>query len=397
MNENTQGSPPKPVVSMRALTVIDSLAVGGAEQSLSMMVPHMVARGVDMQVAYLTERRGVAQELVAAGATLHSLDGATGRLAALRNLRRLMRRLQPDVVHTTLFKADVLGRTAAASVRIPLVSSFVTESYGPEHVSNPEYRAWKVRAAQAVDATTARFVTRFHAVSAASADVMADRLMIRRDKIEVISRGRDPRRLGVRSADRRARLRAELGIENDQIMILAAARHYHLKGLDVLVRAFPKVYASFPNARLVIAGRDGPATAELERLIDGGGVRAAVRLIGYRADVPDLMCAADVFALPSRAEGSPGALIEAMALQAPIVATDIPSVRELAGDTPVTANLSAVGSADDMSRALLEMIYDPGMAASMAAAGRKRFLERYTMDAIADATVDLYRRVASAR
>ncbi len=375
---------------MRVVTVIDSLAVGGAEQSLQMLAPHLIARGVDLHVAYLVERPGVAEALIERGARLHAVAGTGGRAGALARLLRLLRELRPDIVHTTLYEADVLGRTAAAILRIPVVSSFVTEAYGPEHVANPEYAAWKVRAAQLVDAATARFVTRFHAVSVSSADVMASRLRIRRDKITVIPRGRDPKRLGTRSPERRRRIRAGLGIADGSPLIVAAARHYHLKGLDVLVRAFPGVVASFPEATLLIAGREGPATPELRRLITAGGVEQSVVLAGYRSDVPDLMCAADVVVLPSRAEGSPGVLLEAMALEAPTVASDIPSVRELSADG-ATAALCAVESADDMARAINGLLDDPGAVQRLAAAAQERFVACYTMSAIARETIMLYR------
>nr|MDJ0953260.1 glycosyltransferase [Acidimicrobiia bacterium] len=316
---------------MRVLTIIDSLAVGGAEQSLAGLTPHLTASGVEVHVAYLVERSGVGPELEAAGAVLHSLVGTGGRFGWLRRTRALIRKLRPDLVHTTLFEADIIGRTAAWSLRVPVVSSIVTEAYGPEHVDNPEYRAWKVRAAQAADAVTARMVRRFHAVSSSSAEVMAKRLRIPPGKIDVIPRGRDVAKLGERTPERRARVRASLGLTEDEPMVLAAARHFHSKGLDVLACAFPAVVDRFPSARLIIAGRNGPATPDIERIVQDGGVAEATEFLGYRNDVPDLMCAADVFALPSRVEGSPGALIEAMALCVPAVASDIPSVRELVG------------------------------------------------------------------
>ncbi len=378
---------------MRVLTIIDSLAVGGAEQSLAMATPHLIARGVEMHVAYLTEREGIAADLLAAGAQIHSLAGPDGRLRGLLRTIRLIRALRPDLVHTTLFKADILGRTAAWVNRVPVVSSFVTESYGPEHVSNPEYRAWKVRAAQLIDAVTARFVARFHAVSASSAALMAQRLRVRTDKIDVIPRGRDPERLGTRSAVRHEKARAALGLgAGDGPIVLAAGRHYHLKGLDLVVAAWPKVVAAFPGAHLLVAGREGPATADLARLIEDGGVEEAVTLLGYRPDVPELMCAADVFVLPSRAEGSPGVLIEAMALELPTVATHIPSVREIAGGGAPTALLVPLDSPEDMAAAIITLLGDAAFAGRLAASGRDRYLSNYTMGAVADATVALYER-----
>lgn len=377
---------------MRVLVMIDSLRAGGAAQSMSSTVPHLVKRGVELHYAYLRQRPGIADELIAEGVTIHDLSGKGGRAAWLARASRTLRAVRPDLVHTTLFEADLIGRCAAWPLRIPVVSSLVAESYGPEHVGNPLYRAWKVRGFQLVDMVTARLVTRFHAVSNTTADVMAQRLRIPRDRIDVISRGRDPQRLGVRTPERRAAARASLGVGDGAPLLFAAARHHFVKGLDILLRAFPNVTESFPKARLVIAGRDGQVTPNLEQLAEELGMDPAAVLIGNRSDVPDLMCAADVFILPSRSEGSPGALIEAMALEAPAVATDIPSVREVAGDGPRTVSLTRPESPDELGRAITELLSDPDRAAEQAAAARARFIDHYTMDAIADATVALYRR-----
>lgn len=379
---------------MRLLTVIDSLAVGGAEHSLTVLMPHLVAAGVDAHVAYLKERPGgVGPLLREAGASTHPVVGSGGRLRAMGRLRDLIDDLEPDIVHTTLFESDIAGRVAGRWAQRPVVSSFVTESYGPEHVQNPEYRAWKVRAAQVADASTARLVTRFHAVSQSSAEVMSRRLRVPRDRIEVIPRGRNPDDLGTRTPERRARVRASLGIDDITPLVVAAGRHYHMKGLDMLVAAFGSVARDVDKAVLAIAGRPGPATPGLVSLAAEGGVTDVVRLLGYRDDVADLMVAADVFVLPSRTEGSPGVLIEAMALEAPLVATAIPSIAEVAGADGAVAELVPVEDVDAMAEAIVGLLTDPNRAGQLAAAGRRRFLAEYTMEVVADRTMRFYQRV----
>ncbi len=378
---------------MRVLTIIDSLAVGGAEQSLAALTPHLIANGIEVHVAYLVERPGVGPQLEEAGAVIHSLAGSGGRIGWLRQTRQLIRRLRPDLVHTTLFESDIVGRISAWSLRVPVVSSIVTEAYGPEHLDNPEYRAWKVRAAQFVDAVTARMVRRFHAVSSASADVMAKRLRIQRSKMEVIPRGRDISKLGVRTVERRTRVRSALGVDPEQPVVLAAARHFHSKGLDVLATAFPAVVAQFPDARLLIAGRDGPATPDIVAALAAGAVEEETTLLGYRNDVPDLMAAADVFVLPSRVEGSPGALIEAMALAVPTVASDIPSVRELVGPDDDLVAVAPLDDAAALAAAIATMLSDRRRADTMAEAAQARFEQCCSMDAITRATLSLYRSV----
>lgn len=375
---------------MRVLIAIDSLAVGGAERSLVSTARQLVAMGLDMHVAYLVPRLDLEHDLVESGVVVHAAAGSGGRRGNIVRLSKLIRELQPDLVHTTLFEADFAGRIAARLAGIPVVSSFVSEAYGPEHVDNPEYKAWKVRGAQLADLSTARLATRFHAVSQSTGELMRTRLMLPNRDIVVVPRGRDAERLGVRSPERARLARESAGVSHDRPIVLAASRHYHMKGLDILVRAFSIVNRALPDALLLIAGRDGPSTPVLQQLIVEGNLGHSVKLMGYRSDVPELMTAADVFVLPSRAEGSPGALIEAMALEAPSVASDILSVREIAGVRPPAAALTELESVDEMAGAIIDLILDPERARTLAALGRERFLARFTIEAVAKGMKSFY-------
>ena len=377
---------------MRILTIIDSLAVGGAERSLAALAPFLVERGVEIHVAHLLNRPGVDDDLRRANVTLHSLSGRWGRVGSLIRAIRLIRSVSPSLVHTTLFESDLAGRTAGWLLGVPVVSSLVSEPYGPEHIYNPEYRPWKVRAAQLADVVTARLVTRFHAVSTSVADLMVSRLRIPRAKIDVIPRARNPAQLGVRSPERRQAARADLGVEVDQPLVLAAGRHAHVKGFDLLIEAFSAVVTALPSAHLLVAGREGPATTDMKRLIWEKGLEESVTLAGVRSDLPDLMCAADVFVFSSLSEGSPGVLLEAMALETPVVARDIPSVREIAGTGKATMVLTPFDSPEEMSMAIVELCTDHRRARDLTGAARNRFMDNFTIDAIAEATVEFYKR-----
>lgn len=111
-------------------------------------------------------------------------------------------------------------------------------------------------------------------------------------------------------------------------MILNVARQECAKGLDVLLRAWTTVVERAPNGILLLAGRDGTRSRQLRQLVTDLGVESNGRFLGVRDDMPNLLCAADAFVLPSRREGLPGALLEAMALDVPIVATEIPTILE---------------------------------------------------------------------
>lgn len=380
---------------MRVLYVIDSLSPSGAELSLVAMVPGLVARNVSVDVVHIRERDGLRPRLEDAGGRAISLGDPSSRRAAIVRLRRLIRSVRPDLVHTTLFDADVIGRTAARLSGVPAVSSLVNVHYGPEQLADPGLRPTRVRAAQTVDAITARSCVRFHSITEHVANVMAPRLRIRRDLIDVIPRGRDPGMLGERTPRRRADSRTALGVDADCSLILAVARHEHQKGLDVLLEAIPAVIATVPDARVVIAGREGLATPALRRLVTRLDLGRRVRFLGLRTDVPELLCAADVAVMPSRWEGLGGALLEAMALEAPIVASDIAPIREVVTNEE-SATLVPPEDPVSLSHALIAALKDRDRAARQAERARERFLESFTIDGVAGRMHRFYGRALGA-
>jgi glycosyltransferase involved in cell wall biosynthesis len=270
----------------------------------------------------------------------------------------------------------------------------VNTAYGPEQLHNPALKAWKVRGAQALDALTARRVRRFHAVSTWVADTMARRLRVPRGRIDVVPRGRDPHRLGERSEPRRRAARAALGVTDDDFVVLAVGRHEHQKGYDVLLPAVATVRERAPGTKLFVAGRETAVTPALRARAAELGIDAAVRFLGIREDVPELLCGADVFAFASRWEGMPGGVIEAMALGTPIVATTIAPVREVLGEPP-HALLVPPDDAGALADALLAV--QRGAATLDTTAGRERFLTRFAIGAVAQEMVRFYERALSPR
>ena len=204
----------------------------------------------------------------------------------------------------------------------------------------------------------------------------------------MIPRGRDPEALGRRDPARRAAARASLGIGADDPVVLAIGRHEFQKGFDVLIAAFEQVRAQLPSAHLLVAGRTGSATAELTAQVERLGLTDSVELLGFRADVPELLCAADVFVSSSRWEGSPGAVIEAMALEAPIVCTDIAANTEVFGGE-ACARLVAVGDEAGLAAELVSVLRE-GPTPDHVSRARDRFLERFTIDRVAAAMVAFY-------
>jgi glycosyltransferase involved in cell wall biosynthesis len=221
---------------------------------------------------------------------------------------------------------------------------------------------------------------------------MSRRLRVPRAKIEVIPRGRDAAVLGRRSEHRADAARRRFGVAADAELVVAVGRQEPQKGLDILLEALPRVRSRFPSIRVLIAGREGRATAALNELAHSSGVADTVTFLGMRDDVADLLCAADVFAFPSLWEGAGGTLLEAMALECPIVSSRLPTLLETVDDS--TAELVTPRSADDLARGLVAALADRRTALARAGAARARFEERFTIEASARRMAQLYCSVA---
>ena len=375
---------------MRVIQIIDSLAPGGAETSLLELTPHMVGLSVDLEVVVLHDRPGLADQVRHAGATVTVLGGGS-RPSKVANAVRLLQSRRPDLVHTTLFESDVIGRLGARVAGVPVVSSLVSTPYGPAHLAEPGHKPARLRAAQLVDMTTARLTARFRAVSVAVKDAYVERLHIRSDLVDVIPEGRDPERLGTRSAERRTAARDGLGVGPDEPVVLAVGRQDPAKGIEVLIRAAAELRHTVPGVRTFVAGGPGRSSAEIGSLIRDLQLEESVTLLGHRTDVPELLCAADVFALPSLREGIPGVLQEAMALSVPIVASDIGPVREALGGSD-QAELAVPGDPLDLSRAVAAVIANPHKGFERAQLARARFLDEFDIRSVAPRILDFYRR-----
>lgn len=373
---------------MKVLTVIDSVFAGGAETSLATITPHLVERGIDMAVAVFHLRDGDLRPAFDACGVPVIDAGAPTRLGRIRRLRAVIRDVRPDLVHTTLYEADIAGRLAAASLRVPVVSSVVNDAYGPEH--RAAYGAAKVTMAQALDVATAPLVRCFHANSRHLVEVMSKRLLVPRRKFVVIHRGRDRATLGEWSPERRARVRRSLGIGDATPVVLAVGRQEVQKGFDVLLRAAPLLWKEVPDALILIAGREGGATEQLRAMAAASDAR--VRFLGHRTDVADLMVASDVLAFPSNREGFPGTLVEAMALGLPVVASDLPQNREAVGPL---GSVVQVGHPGGLARALTAALANTDDQRTRHHACYERFALHFGITVIADATASLYGSLAT--
>jgi glycosyltransferase involved in cell wall biosynthesis len=378
---------------MRVLFVIDSLAPGGTERSLAELLPLLVREGVEPVVVCLDRREGVEDQVRDAGVEVRYLPGR--RLPVrVRALRRMIREERPDVVHTALLRASLVGRLAGAGTPAVVVTSLVSTPYDPVRLEDPNvsrlgFRVWKV-----VDVWTSGHLTdHFHAVSGSVKRWAVEALRIPPEKVTVVERGRDPARLGTPSAERREHARRVLGLNPGDEVLINVGRQEFAKGQRYLLEAMGSL-SSRPELVLLLVGGGGHVTPELRRLADRPEVRDRVRLLGPRTDVPELLAASDVFVLPSVYEGMSGALIEAMALGLPIVASDIPTVADVAEDGE-NAVLVPARSPARLAEAVTALLDDPPRMRAFGVRSREMFGSRFSLERSSREMVELYTRLVA--
>jgi len=314
-----------------------------------------------------------------------------GRLMALR---RLIRKEQPDVVHTSLFEADVLGRIASIGLGSVVISSLVNTSYDPIRLHNRDIKAVKLAAARTIDTWTARYLTaHFHAVSDAVKDAAVVTMRLPPDRITVIERGRCGR-FNEPSAQRRKIARLKLGLNETDEVIVNVGRQEYQKGQQYLLKAMVEVALRRPNTVLLIAGRQGHQSRRLEELRKELDLGDRVRLLGHREDVPDILTTADLFAFPSLYEGLGGALLEAMAFGLPIVATRLPAIGCVVEEGR-NALLVERATVAPLAEAMIDLLADPDKAKAFGNRSREIFEARFTLDRCAARMIEFYRDIVT--
>jgi glycosyltransferase involved in cell wall biosynthesis len=342
----------------------DSRELGGAELALLMLV-----EGLDpsweptLLLDDVPESAALAERAEAVGARVRRVAPMPLGLAGGRRaigLARLLRAERPAIFHATLSwpLAAKWALAAAVAARIPSVA---TVQLIPEfELERSSY--WQLRA-------LAAGVGRYVGVSRDVADELVERFHYPAAKVAV---GYNAVRLERFERPAPPGLREELSGGRDRPLVLTPARLDEQKGHPVLLRAA----AELPEVEFVLAG-EGPERGSLEALATELGIVERVRFLGYRDDIPRLLAACDIFALPSLYEGSSLAVLEAMAARRPVVSSAIGGTDELIDDG-ADGLLVAPGDAAALAAALRRLLDDPGLRESFAARARERVERDFT-------------------
>jgi glycosyltransferase involved in cell wall biosynthesis len=359
----------------------DSRVLGGAENAMFMLLesldrdewrPMLLLE--DAPEVEPLARRAAALEVPVRRVPAMPLGLAGAR--RVPGLVRLLRRERPDVFHAHMSSpvACKWGLAAAVLARVPAVLGTVqVGAYEPPNRS----AYWQLRA-------LARAVDRYLAVSGEIAAELTERLHWPAEKVEVAYNAVDVERAAVPAPPG---LRAQLGGSETRPLVLTPARLDAQKGHGVLLEAI----AAVPDAHFLFAG-DGPARGALEARADELGVADRVSFLGRREDVPQLLAACDVFALPSLYEGSSLAVLEAMAAGTAIVSSAIGGTEELIEDGR-SGLLVPPGDAPALAAALRRALAEPELREKMAARARERVEAGLTREQNAERVAAVYREL----
>jgi glycosyltransferase involved in cell wall biosynthesis len=337
----------------RVCLIITGLSTGGAEVMLAKLLQQIDRNRFTPTVISLTTTGQIGPQIAALGIPVHAVEMSHDalNLGGFLRLVRLLRQLRPDVVHTWMYHADLLGGLAARLVGIKNVIWGLRQS----NLSSDQNKRSTLLVMKICAYFSWWIPKRILSCSdlGRSVHVAAG---YRADKMALIPNGFDLSRFHS-DAGARDSLRAELGLAKDTLIVGLIAREDPQKNHSGFIEAAVEVHASLPKVHFVLAGTGiDPENIELTELIDRAGLKNQFHLLGRRNDIPRLMASLDLLASPSFGEAFPNVLGEAMASGVPCVVTDVGDSAEIVGDT---GRVVASGDMSNLARQLIELLQWP--------------------------------------
>jgi glycosyltransferase involved in cell wall biosynthesis len=340
-------------------------------------------------MAYLAEALGVRPVVVPAlGRELSALDD----LRALWQLVGVLRRERPALVHTHMAKAGTLGRVAALLAGVPhRVHTF----HG--HVFHGYFSPLKSWLFLLIEQVLARLTDRIVAISPAQRSDLTSRYRVARgDRVELVELGFDLTPFA-RAGEARGRLRAELGVDERTRLVGMVGRMVPIKDYPLFIDAMAALVAARPELgdpgalRLVLVG-GGELETEIRARVADAGLGGRTHFLGWRRDVAAIYADLDVVALTSKNEGTPVALIEAMATGTAICAVDVGGVADVL-DGGRLGRLVRERTPEAFARAVGELLAGDEARRRLGALGREAALARYGAERLRRDIAGLYRRL----
>jgi glycosyltransferase involved in cell wall biosynthesis len=368
---------------LRVALAITELEVGGAERCLVNLALGLDRTRFEPEVYSLAPRpaegkAALVKSLEAAGIPVHfvGVRRPWQFFFAVKRLKKVLTKQSPHVLQSFLFHANIVGALAARRAAVPVVVTGI-------RVTDPS--RWRHR----LERFVCRRVDRIVCVSQSVADFSHQTAGLPQEKIVTIPNGVDLSRILAKvPADL-----GQLGIPAGRRAIVCIGRLELQKGVDWLLPLMPDVFRQLPSYDLLVVGV-GPQKLELERQASSLGIGQRVHFAGSQTDVPALLASCDLLVLPSRWEGMPNVLLEAMATGLPAVSANVAGVAEALGPL---ADHQAVdpGDADGFQRQIVGILQDPQLANQLGQQNRQRVTDYFSLDAMIAAYERLYESLAA--
>jgi glycosyltransferase involved in cell wall biosynthesis len=364
-------------VKKRILQIIPSLDRAGAEKQFTLLATHLDRDEFDVHVCALT-RGGPYEADLARHEVPFTVIGKSWKAdpRAYLSLKKLIRRLQPNLVQTWLFAANAYGRSAALGCGIKTVVA-------SEQCADPWKRWHELTIDRHLARRSARIVVNGRGVQEFYVGHGIDP-----QKFELIENGIAAHRPGVLSRDE---LLEQLKLPSDTKLVAAIGRLWPQKRLRDVIWAAELLQNIRDDVHFLIVG-DGPERQRLERFRDNVQLQQRVHFLGHRDDVADFLEHIDVLWLASAYEGLPNIIMEAMAAGVPVVATNIAGNNDLVADSR-TGYLVEVGDKAGLARCANNILDDAQLAARLSAAARKEMLTKYPIEKMVDRHAELFRQL----
>jgi glycosyltransferase involved in cell wall biosynthesis len=307
-----------------------------------------------------------------------------------RKLLELLREIQPDLLHTHSSKAGIIGRAAAARLKLPCVHTIHGAAFhvGQSVIAFQLYKWLERRAAPATD--------KFISVCDAMTEQYIHAGIAPREKYVTVYSGFDVEPF-LKPARSPAVVRAELGLKPDEIVIGKVARLFPLKGHEYLLKAARSVVEQCPNVRFLLVG-DGTLRRQFEAELTAAGIRDRFVFAGLvpPSQVPELIHAMDIVVHTSVWEGLARVLPQGLIAGKPVVSYDIDGAREVVIPGQ-TGFLLPPRSIDELSEALCQLANDAELRHRLGAAGRDRWTEQFRHQSMTRQIRDVYADVLKQR
>jgi glycosyltransferase involved in cell wall biosynthesis len=384
-----------PARKLRVLRAITRLNVGGPSIHAIMLTrdldrdrfQSLLVTGVESAtegtMRYLADESGVRPLVVESlGREVSPLND----IRALAEMYRVIRQHRPDIVHTHMAKAGTAARLAAWLARVPII---IHTYHG--HVFHSYFSPGKTAVFLEIERVLARLSDSIVVVGETQRDEIASFGVAPLEKLVPIPLGLPLEPLLTADQERGA-LRAELGLENGEPLIGIVARLVPIKAHEYFLGAAAQITLQRADAHFAIVG-DGERRAELEAMSRRLGLADRVHFLGWRRDMRPVYADLDVIVLSSLNEGSPVAVIEALAAARPVVATAVGGVGEVVDDG-TSGILVQPRDAHAIARGVLRLLEDPAWARQVGRAGRSSVIPKYTVGRLVEDMRKLYLHLA---